>query len=95
MNPELSRKLKERLATGAVLTDVDVARPHAQHVLARATALFERLEDRFRLLLEEVSQATATATAGQDASRFGSTLDEHTVCLARPRTRNSSTPISR
>lgn len=82
MNPELSRALEERLTAGAALTDSDVARLHAQHVLARDAAAFERLEERFRVLVEEVSNATANA--GADASRFGHSLEEHTARLRRP-----------
>lgn len=82
MNPELSRVLDERLAAGQALTDSDVARLHAQHVLARDAAIFARVEERFRLLLEEVSDATAIA--GQDASRFGSSLEQRTVQLEHP-----------
>lgn len=82
INPELSHVLQERLTAQAALTDSDVARLHAQHVLARDTAVFERLEERFRVLLEEVSDATTSA--GNDASHFGSTLVEHTARLEQP-----------
>jgi diguanylate cyclase len=74
LNPQLSQALAEKLAAGESLTDAEVARLHAQHVLARDTILFE--------LLQEVSDATVAA--GQDASRFGSALEEHTVELERP-----------
>ncbi len=87
LNPPLSRALEERMAAGGKLTDADVAHLYAQHVLARDTTMFERLEERFRLLLDEVSQATATA--GEDASRFGSSLEAHLLHLGRPSVHDS------
>lgn len=82
VNPELTRVLQERLAAGEPLTDSDVAHLHAQHVLARDTLVFERLEERFRVLLEEILDAATGAE--QDTSRFGSSLEEHALRLERP-----------
>lgn len=82
MNPELTREIEDHLAAGAQLTDADVERLHAQHVLARDTVVFERLEQRFRVLLAEVSDATTSA--GEGASRFGTSLEAHSVRLERP-----------
>ncbi|MGH8326471.1 MAG: GGDEF domain-containing protein [Steroidobacteraceae bacterium] len=82
MNPELSRVLGERLTTGAMLTDADIVRLHAQYVLARDTAALQHLEERFQVLVEKISNAAANA--GADASKFGQSLEEHTIRLKQP-----------
>lgn len=82
MNPELSRVLGERLTSGAALTDADIVRLHAQYVLARDTDALQHLEERFQVLVEEIS--SATANAGADASKFGQSLEEHTLRLRQP-----------
>ena len=79
INPDLTRVLDARLAAGIALTDTEVRRIYAQYVLTRDMSAFERIEERLKLILDEVSRAAAHA--GDDASRFGDTLAEHTVRL--------------
>jgi diguanylate cyclase len=46
LNPPLAHVLEERLQADAILTHDEVLRLHAQYVLARDTATFERIEER-------------------------------------------------
>jgi diguanylate cyclase len=82
INPDLTRVLEERLGSGAALTDPEVRRLYAQYVLTRDMSAFERIEERLKILLDEAT--SAATTAGQDASRFGDTLERHTTSLERP-----------
>jgi diguanylate cyclase len=79
INPELTQVLEARLTAGIALTDTEVRRLYAQHVLTRDMSAFERIEERLKLILEEVSRAANNA--GSDASRFGDTLVEHSARL--------------
>jgi diguanylate cyclase len=82
LNPELTRVLEQRLAAGVALTDAEVRRLYAQHVLTRNMGAFERIEERLKFLLDEVSRVATNA--GQDAQRFGDTLEEQSARLAQP-----------
>ncbi len=79
INPELTGVLEARLLAGVALTDAEVRRLYARYVLTRDMSAFERIEERLKLLLDEV--ARAARNAGNDASRFGDTLAEHSVRL--------------
>ncbi len=82
LNPELSQVLNARMQVGATLTNEEVLRLHTQYVLARDTATFERIEERLRVLLHEASHGVAAA--GEDASSFGQSLQQHTARLDGP-----------
>jgi hypothetical protein len=48
--------LEERIASGAVLTDEEVLRLHAQYILSRDVQTVERIQQRLLGLLQETSQ---------------------------------------
>jgi diguanylate cyclase len=83
LNPELSRVLEERLAAGTALTNEEVLSLHALYVLARDAAVFERIEEQFRILLQEASHAVASASEG--ATSFSQTLEVQSARLDNPK----------
>ncbi len=82
INPGLTDVLEQQLRSGARLTDDEVMRLHAQYVLARDVTKVEHIEERLQLLLQEASHAVASA--GEDATWFGHSLEEHTTRLENP-----------
>jgi diguanylate cyclase len=81
INPELTRILEARMASSVSLTDDDVQRLYAQHVIARDVKVLEALQQRLRTLLEETAQNTATASA--EAAQFDRSLQDHAGRLAQ------------
>lgn len=82
LNPQLSRVLEERLAAGTPLTNEEVLRLYALYVLAQDAAVFERIEEQFRILLQEASHAVASASDG--ATSFSQTLEVQSARLQNP-----------
>jgi diguanylate cyclase len=81
LNPELTRILEARMASSVSLTDDDVQRLYAQHIVARDVKVLEALQQRLRALLEETAQNTATASA--EAAQFDRSLQDHAGKLAQ------------
>jgi len=75
INPDLTRILEARMASSVSLTDDDVQRLYAQHIVARDVKVLEALQQRLRTLLEETAQNTATASA--EAAQFDQSLQDH------------------
>jgi diguanylate cyclase len=81
LNPELTRILEARMASSVSLTDDDVQRLYAQHIIARDVKVLEALQQRLRTLLEETAQNTATASA--EAAQFDRSLQDHVGKLSQ------------
>ncbi len=69
INPALTQVLEKKLVGDAPLTDDEVYRLHAQHIVARDVEALERLQDQLRILLAET--ARTAADAGAEAGQFG------------------------
>jgi len=80
VNPSLSRVLSAHLQTGSPLTEQEVHRLHAQHVMARDVEALERLQEQLRALLAET--ARTAANAGVEAGQFGQALEQHKAQLS-------------
>jgi diguanylate cyclase len=87
INPTLTQVLEKKLAGNAPLTDDDVYRLHAQHIVARDVDVLERLQEQLRALLVET--ARTAATAGAEAGQFGSALEQHKAQLEGADTNDS------
>ena len=80
INPALTQVLEKKLVGDAPLTDDEVYRLHAQHIVARDVEALERLQDQLRILLAET--ARTAADAGAEAGQFGDALEHHKAQLA-------------
>jgi diguanylate cyclase len=82
INLSLSRALDKQIATRASLTDEDVLRLYAQHILTREGEAIERIQERLLILLQETSQIVAST--GTHAMHFGEALEDHSLQLKQP-----------
>jgi diguanylate cyclase len=78
-NARLSQVLEEQIAANNSLTDADVGRLYAQHIVARDAEAVGRIRERLLMLLQETSQVVEST--GTHAAQFGGALEDHTQRL--------------
>lgn len=81
LNPTLSQVLEQHLKSNTGLTDEDVWRLHAQHIVARDVEAIERLQEKLSAVLAEASQAIGDT--GTHAAEFGAALQDQTTRLTQ------------
>lgn len=74
MNPSLSEQLAPRLESRDPLTEDEIYRLHARHVVERDVDTLDRLRQQLRSLLDETAQSAADA--GAEVGRFGQALEQ-------------------
>ena len=82
INPALSQVLEQRIGSGTSLSDEEVLRLHAQHILTRDVEAIERIQQRLLTLLQETSQRVSDT--GTHALQFGEALEGHSARLKQP-----------
>jgi diguanylate cyclase len=81
INPALSTILTQRLDADVPLSDDEVYRLHARHIVSRDVEALERLQGRLDAVLAETALTAAEASA--EASTFGHILGRHQETLDR------------
>lgn len=72
LNPPLSKVLAERLESSRQLTEDEVYRLHAQHIVGRDVELLQSLQQRLHHLLEETAETAESAV--ENSAQFGQRL---------------------